>query len=153
MPTKDDATTPTPGSAAAHKIEVDRLTLQNKRFEAQLKIATDELNFAKDALKKIENDYKARVANTLKLDIQDVLGCSDVELAKLTHGKTVEELESMLGHVMLVRTEKPTGKDAKFKPIRTGVAATPRYGEPTNMTVGDLFGKTKEEIRKMGGQF
>lgn len=148
-PLKVDAT---PGSAAAHQIEVERLSLANKRLEAQLKIAVDELTYAKKELKKIENDYKAKVANTLKLDIQDVLGCSDVEAAKLTHGMKVKELESMLSHVMLARTEKPTEKEGKFKPIRTDVEPK-EYGEPANLTVGNLFGKKAEDIRKMGGEF
>ena len=143
----------TPGSPAAHSIEVDRLILANKRLEAQLKIANDELTFAKKSLKKIENDYRARVSNTLKLDIQDVLGCDNTELAKLTHGLKVEELESMLKHIMLARTEKPADNEGTVKPIRTPQTAIAKYGEPENMTVGNLFGKSAEEIKKMGGKF
>lgn len=152
--TNKDATAikPTPGSPAAHKFEIDRLTMANKRLKAKLKIANDELVYAKKSLKKIENDYTARVANTLKLDIQDVLGCDNTELAKLTHGMNVEELENMLSHVMLARTDKPTDEKGTFKPIRTG-ATIKRYGEPENLTVGNLYGKTAEDIRKMKGEF
>ena len=151
---KDATIKPTPGTAAAHQIEVDRLTLQNKRLQAKLDIAVEEANYSKKELKRIENDYRARVANTLKLDIQDVLGCTDVEIAKLTHELTVDQLEKMLEHVMLVRTVDPTTKDGVFKPIRTGKdLAVPTYGEPDNFTVGDLFGKKAEDIRKMKGEF
>ena len=150
MPDKKTDATPTPGSPAAHKIEIDRLTLKTDRLEAKLKVATDELTFAKTNLVRIKNDYEARVVSTLKLDIQDLLGCDDVELSKITHGKKIEELETMLNTLILKTDRTPEGQ---FKPIRTGAATPPEYGKPENLTVGDIFGKTPDEIRKMGGNF
>lgn len=144
---KKDATT------KSVKIEIDRLTLRNSRLEAKLQVATDELNFAKQALKEIEAGYKARVLNTLKLDIQDVLECSDTELAKLTQDKSVEELESMLSNFILAKGDIEGQKKTRstFKPIK------PAYGastvQNTGLTVGCLFGKTREDILKMKGDF
>lgn len=139
----------------AVKIQIDRLTLANTRLVAQKAALNEELKFAKASLIKIAADYEARVKNTLKMDIQDVLGCSDMELHKLTDGKKIEDLEAMF-HNFVTATDavkspydKTKIKTASIRPGASGVASVPGS---ENLTVGNLFGKSREEIRKMGGE-
>lgn len=155
---KDDATTstvqPTAGSAMAHSIEIDRLKLKNAKVEAALDAVTQELVVAKEALKKIESDYNAEVATKLKMDIQMVLDLSDDERDKLCHGKTDEELSQMLDNFVTATKTRTPGEPGTFKHIRTGAAKPREYGDTTeNLTVGNLCGKTREEILAMGGKF
>lgn len=145
MPTKKEMD----ATPSAVKVELDRLGLHNARLKADLKVSNAERDFAKTALTAIKNDYEARVSNTLKLDIQDVLKCSPKQLAELTHGKSVEELDAMLNHVMLARSSDPTNKDkSTYKPIRVDTG-TPKYGDDTGLTVPNIFGKTPTQVREM----
>lgn len=138
------------------KIQIDRLTLANKRLNAKLAARDEELKFAKDALLKIAAGYEARVKNTLKLDIQDVLGCSDMELHKLTDGKSIEELDQMFSNFITATDsvkspyDKTKVKTASIRPGTRGVASVPGSED---LTVGQLFGKSAKEIREMGGEF
>lgn len=154
---KKDATKPQPtvGSAMAHSISIDRLLLKNAEIEAKLDAVTKELVVAKDAMKRIEADYEKEVCTKLKMDIQTVLGCSDAEREKLCHGKTDEELSMMLQNfVTATKDRTPTGQDGTFKHIRTGAVEPRKYGDQSeHFTVGDLFGKSREDIKKMGGKF
>lgn len=136
------------------KVEHDVLVLRNTRLEAQNSALTDELTYAKKQLLEIRDGYATRVSNNIKLDIQTLLGCDDPTLTKLTAGKSIDELESMLNHLVIAHDAGVTaiekGKQT-FKSIRaTGAAVA---GDSSGMTVGCLFGKSPKEIRELGGDF
>ena len=155
---KTDATPPkvkpTKDSPMAHSIEMDRLLLKNAKVEAALDAVTKELAIAKAAMKKIEADYKAEVCTKLKMDIQTVLGISDAERDKLCYNKSDEELSAMLDNFVTATNRRTPEEPGTFKPIITGAAEPRKYGDNTeNFTVGDLFGKSKKEIKEMGGAF
>lgn len=140
---------------ATFKKEISGLTLANKRLLAQRDSLAEELKFAKDALLKIKAGYDARVRTTLKMNIQDVLNISDQATLKLTEGASIEELEQMFQNYSLALDSQKTPYDkrkVKTATIRVaGAGAAVPGGE--NMTVGNLFNKTAEEIREMKGDF
>lgn len=134
------------------KLEISRLTLANTRLARDNKVIDEELKFAKAALIKIKAGYEARVKNTYGMDIQDVLGCSDLDLVKLVQGKTVEQLEQMYENFALATDAQKTPYDkrkVKTASIRPG--ATFAGPGTENLTVGSLFGKSREDILKMKG--
>lgn|GEM_PF-6420661 len=144
---------PTVDSPMAHSIAIDRLTLKNAKLETALDAVSLELVAAKDALKKIESGYNAEVATKLMMDIQMVLDISDDERDKLCHGKNDEDLSLMLENFVTATKKRTPGDPGIFKPIRTGAAEPRKYGDDTeNFTVGCLYGKSREEILKMGGK-
>ena len=155
---KKDATpgkvTPTIDSAMAHSIELDRLKLKNASLEVQLDATTKQLVEAKESLKKIEADYNTDVVTKHKMDIQMVLGCSDAERDKLCFGKDDKELAADLKRYVIGVAKRKPQEPGIFKSIRTGAAEPRKYGDSTeNFTVGCLYGKSAEDIKKMGGQF
>lgn len=134
------------------KLEISRLTLANTRLARDNKVIGEELKFAKAALLKIKAGYDARVKNTLGMNIQDVLGCSDLDLVKLVESKTVEQLEQMYQNFALATDTRKTPYDrtkVKTASIRAGSGFAAPGAE--NLTVGNLFGKSREDIIKMGG--
>lgn len=135
------------------KVQIDALVLRNTRLQNDLENALEELKYAKAQLLEIKQGYAAQVATNIKLDIQAILGINDQDLAKLTQGKTIEDLEAMLNHLVIAHDAGITATDKSkqlFKPIRSVSGAV---AGSSGMTVGCLFGKTAEEIRKMGGNF
>ena len=154
MPSKKkDATTPTTDSPMAHSIELTRLNLQNAKLAAENAGLKKEINEAKAAMKTIESTYDAEICGKLKLDIQKLLGYSDVEVASLTHGKNDKELSAMLSNfaTAIKNVKRDTGT---FKSINTGAAEPKVYGDQSEgMTIGNIYGKTREEIKEMGGKF
>jgi len=154
---KTDATIttdkPTKDSPMAHSIELDRLNLQNAKLAAENAGLRKKVNEAKAAMKTIESTYDAEICGKLKLNIQNLLGYSDVEVAALTHGKTDKELSAMLANfstaIKNVKREPGT-----FKSISAGAAEPRAYGDQSeNLTVGNIYGKTRKEILEMGGKF
>lgn len=141
-------------NASTFKTENDRLIRANKRLSKKNASLTSELELAKRSLLKIKADYENRVKNSLKLDIQESLECTDVELAKLTRGKTVDQLEQMLVNftTAIESRKSPYAKDSK--PITASIRpAIANYPGARRLTVGDLFNKTPEQIREMKGDF
>lgn len=140
-------------NAATFNIQIQRLTLANTRLVAKNATLAEELKFAKDALLKIKAGLDARVRTALKMNIQNVLSISDNATLKLTEGATIPELEQMFENYSLaVDTQKTPYDPTKVKTasIRVaGAAAMVPGGE--DFTVGNLYGKTREEIRDMKG--
>lgn len=151
MSSKPDVATDT----ETFKIENTRLTLANKRLVARLAERDEELNFAKAALLKIKAGYESRVKNTLKMDIQDILGCSDIELAQLTKGKTIEGLEQMFENFLTATdaTKSPYAeKKVKTATIRSTSVDSRPGSEGLTVSAISLYGKSPKEIREMGGK-
>lgn len=148
MPKKDVATDTTD-----FKLENSRLLLANTRLARDVDLLTKENLFAKAALVKIKAGYEARIKNTLAMDIQDVLGCSDLELVKIVEGKTVEQLEQMFQNFALAADSHKTPYDPSKKIRTASIRAGAGFaGQGAgNLTVGNLFGKSREEIIKMKG--
>lgn len=144
--TKNDATT--------FKTKIDQLTRANTRLANTNEQLTKELNLAKESLINIRADFEARVKHSLALDIQGMLGCSDVELQKLIKGKTVDQLEQMAENFA---TAVDSRKSPYTKPttasIRPGTSAPFELPGGARLTVGSTFGKTQKEIAEMGGEF
>lgn len=134
------------------KKQNERLRLANTRLSAQNAAANEELKIAKAALIKIGSDYEARIRATHKMNIQDLLGCSDLELRKLTDSKSVEELDLMETNFQTAAEARksPYSTPARTASIRTGSALV---AGDENLTVGSLFGKTRAEILEMKGDF
>lgn len=145
---------PNEKDVATFKIQIERLTLANKRLVAEKKTLAKELSFAKNALLKIQAGYNARVRSALLMNIQNVLGLSDQATLKLTHGASIEELETMFENFSLAVDSKKSPyqkQEAPTATIRGSSVAVASGG--IRRTVGDLSGKTPEEILKMGGEF
>ena len=134
------------------KLDNKRLTLANKRLVAKVAALTDELDFAKAALVKIKAGYESRVSNTLKMDIQDILGCSDIELHKLTDGKSIEELEQMFENFCTatdaLKSPYEKAKTTKTASIRPGVAAVAPGRDGLTVSAVSMYGKNRETILK-----
>lgn len=86
----------------------------------------------------IENDLKS----DLILKIQAASDYTETDLLALSPSQlqTIDET--------LSKSKNFETAASKYKSIRAGNAS-----ENTNMTVGNLYGKSKEEIVKMGGDF
>ena len=106
--------------------EVDVLTTENVKLKRQLKQANDVL----------ETSLAARI----KMSIRGKSTYNDADL----EGLTIEQLQ----YIDKTLDKSKPMTDATFKSIRAGGASEQRG--PT--TVGDLCGKTKDEIREMGGE-
>lgn len=136
------------------KLRIDGLTMANKRLARDKDLLQDELKIAKAGLLKLKADYEASLRHTYALDIQELLGYSDLETQKLIQGKPLDELAQMRENFMRsVDAHKTPYDPTKIKTatIRPGTSFASPGDE--DLTVGNLFGKTREEIREMKGDF
>jgi len=125
----------------AVKTQLASLTLKT----AELEKALDEVTLERDALKKQTVELASVIENDLKADLKlRIIAKSDFSEKDL-ETKTVQELQQI---DEILSTSKKGG-DATYKPIRVGTASA----SDARMTVGSLFGKTRDEILKMGGDF
>lgn len=125
------------------RIQLDKLRLQNARLKAANDIQDAEIKLARRKLKEYKDEVETRLINETKLDIQSVLKCSDLELTKLTAGKTLDQLEAMLENMLLVKGDKAK----PFTSIRAGGDASKTADDM--FTMPDLFGKTAKQVREI----
>jgi len=122
------------------KTELARLTLENAGLTKRVTEQEDEI---KD-LKRTNVQLAAVIENDLKADLKlKIMAKSDYKESDLTDLK-VEQLQTI--DETLSRSK---GLDAVYKPIRAGTAST----SEGRLTVGSLYGLTREEILKKGGEF
>jgi len=119
--------------------QLDTLSSTN----AMLKKANDELIAERDALKKQNAQLGSVIDNQLKADLKVAIcarsAYTDTDLAPMTYDQ-LKQIHDTLSRIK--------GDTASYKPIRTGSDA-----QAGRATVGNLYGKTRDEILKMGGDF
>jgi hypothetical protein len=119
-----------------------KLTLENGHLQKVNTQLAEENKLLKTQLEQangiIENDLKS----DLILKIQAASEYQEADLLKLSpvQLQTIEET--------LSKSKTYTTETANYKSIRAGNASA-----DSNLTVGNLYHKTKEEIQKMGGDF
>jgi hypothetical protein len=122
------------------KVQLSKLTLDNNRLLKKV----EELETENKGLRKqnvelasvIENDLKADLK--LKIMAMSNFKESDLEQLPVEQLQTIDETLS-----------KSKGGGAVYKPIRAGDAST----GSGRLTVGSLYGKTRDEILASGGEF
>jgi len=145
--TKTDTTT----SHDAVKTQIDSTNALTKALGDAVALKTKELQteldkrlLEVDALKKQNIDLNNVIENDLKADLKmRIMAKSNLTQSDLEK-KTVTELQQIDSILSVGK-----GADATYKNIRAGNATA----SDSRMTVGSLFGKTKEQILAMGGDF
>jgi len=133
----DKPKTETANDTVEHQLE----TLSSTN--AVLKKANDELTTERDLLKKQNAQLGSVIENQLKADLKVAISArsayTDTDLASMTYDQ-LKQIHDTLSRIK--------GDTTSYKPIRTGSDA-----QSGRATVGDLYGKTRAEILKMGGDF
>jgi hypothetical protein len=120
-----------------------QLAVDKAHFEKLYNQATEENKALRHQIEAanniIENDLKADLI--LKIEAASEYKESDLLALSPTQLMTIEQT--------LAKGKNFESATATYKSIRAGSASA----ESANMTVGNLYGKSREEIIKMGGDF
>jgi hypothetical protein len=127
-------------ASETHENTVKALTVERDLLKAANANLTTEVEELKKINMKMAEIEDARLTTELSTDIQKIANYSDEDLEGM-------KTEQMLNVKEILLRSKGTSAEAFYKPIRAGNAST----ENANLTVGNLYGKTREDLLKSGG--
>jgi hypothetical protein len=119
---------------------VKALTVERDILKTAVAALTQEVENLKRTNMKMAEIEDARLTSELTTDIKRIANYSDEDLEGM-------KTEQMLNVKEILLRSKGTSAEAFYKPIRAGNAST----ENANLTVGNLYGKTREDLLKSGG--
>lgn len=119
---------------------VKALTVERDILKTAVAALTQEVENLKRTNMKMAEIEDARLTSELTTDIKRIANYSDEDLEGM-------KTEQMLNVKEILLRSKGTSAEAFYKPIRAGNDST----ENANLTVGNLYGKTREDLLKSGG--
>lgn len=144
-PTPAAAAKPAEPTDATVKIQLDMASSRIAGLESTLDTVTKERDLLKTKLLEVDSQIEADLKSQLKQNIKRVLACDDTRLKAVTEGKTLEDLNSMLKNLSLLKADAYV----PYTSIKAGDVTPPG----ANLTVGNLYGMKQSEILAKKGEF